>query len=1080
MNNMQWQSSIVSPGNIINSIGQVACSASEPSTVEETIGTVSDIATLWHARLAHQSITMLRNANESCQLGISQSQLKQLELCVCSACIKGKARRTKIGNLAKPHLKAVAPLDCLHMDVVGPITVYDGRGKNRLPSMGGNIYALTIVDEYSRAVLVVTVPLKSAVTEQVITIINRLQTTLTTKVKRVHTDGGGEFINTVFKEYLASNGTRFTYTTADTPAHNGIAERMNQTQFCMVRSMLAHADAPTQLWGEALLWAAMVYNNTPQTVIGGDLPSRRLYGHASMDLKRFRVFGCDAYVYIDDGKRGKIEPKFRKGIFIGISETQNAYRILNTEDQSVTISRDVKFAESSFTCCAALGAHLNTNDMTHNHLQPESEYVSGRELTRSINPEHVTNSVLLQSKTMLSPNIVARPTTVGEDNRYMSTDSESDMIRDSSDEKGTSDSMLDDAHDVLIELDSDQMANNSDEQPIEPRVADSIADDDRDSAESDYNFADDTEPLNLTRMIVLSNTRSGRTVVPPTRYGMINYNADGELGVRGFVASINNVSTNTEPQSYKQAMSSINAKLWMQAMREEMSSLEKQKCWELVPLPQGTKAIKGRWVYKVKLDQENKPIRYKARVVAKGFQQTYGIDYTETFAPVAKLKSIKLVLAIVAHNNLELKQLDFDTAFLNAFLSEEVYMEQPEGFHSGESTMVCKLNKALYGLKQAPYEWNQEVNNFMLQLGYTAIVCDSCVYIKKTEADRIIILCLYVDDTVVAYNKEDESVWTNDKQAISNYYSIKDLGNCEWILNMRVTRNRETKLLMLCQEAYVNRMLQQFNMSNCNPASNPECAVDLSAPLDGKEAVPLTVNDHSAYRSLVGALLYAANTTRVDIAHVVGILSRHVAAPSQHHLNAAKHCLRYLKGTAKHGMIFGVQNFSTTNTNIDLQSTKMKDHVITAYTDSNWGGCLADRKSTTGTLVKYNGNTISWLSKKQTTVATSSTEAEYVALGTATKEVLWYKMWFKEVFGVDLVPTIFGDNQSSIHLSKHDSSHQRTKHIDITHHFVRDHVRSSNVVIVWIPTGEQQADLLTKMLPTSKFKELRDMLLYEA
>ena len=187
--------------------------------------------------------------------------------------------------------------------------------------------------------------------------------------------------------------------------------------------------------------------------------------------------------------------------------------------------------------------------------------------------------------------------------------------------------------------------------------------------------------------------------------------------------------------------------------------------------------------------------------------------------------------------------------------------------------------------------------------------------------------------------------------------------------------------------------------------------------------------------------------------------------PAQHHLQAAKHCLRYLKGTLNYGIIFNGKN-----------SYSNSDHFITAYTDASWGNELTDRKSTTGTVVKYNGNVINWLSKKQPTVATSTTEAEYMALGAATKEVLWYRTWIKEVFNQDIVPVIYGDNQSSIHLSKNDSNHQRTKHIDITHHFIRDHLQSNHIVIKWIPTAEQQADLLTKMMPTKQFVTLRDKL----
>ena len=498
-------------------------------------------------------------------------------------------------------------------------------------------------------------------------------------------------------------------------------------------------------------------------------------------------------------------------------------------------------------------------------------------------------------------------------------------------------------------------------------------------------------------------------------------------------------------------------------MKEEMVSLKKHGAWALVPRPAGVSPIKARWVFKVKLDSNSKPIRYKARVVAKGFQQVYGLDYHETFAPVAKIKSMKLVLAIAAQFDLELKQLDFDTAFLNASLTEEVYMEQPDGFQIGGPNLVCKLLKALYGLKQAPYEWNQILHRFMITIGYKAIIADPCVYVKRFPSGRFIILCLYVHDTIAAYHKQDESIWLTDKKKIADQYQIKDLGDCEWILNMRVTRDRRLKQITLCQEAYVNRVLQQYNLDQCNSTINPEPIKDQSLPVDGTELVPLTEAQHSTYRSIVGALQYAASTTRVDIAHAVGTLSRHLATPAQHNLKAAKQCLRYLSGTANYGMIFS--------------GNRSTPHSIIAYTDASWGNDLTDRKSTTGTIIKYNGNVISWLSKKQPTVATSTTEAEYMALGAAAKEALWYQYWIKEVFNVDTVPVIYGDNQSANCLSKNDLNHQRTKHIDITHHFLRDHVYNKRIDIQWIPTDKQQADLLTKALDTKQFSKLRDQLI---
>jgi hypothetical protein len=294
-----------------------------------------------------------------------------------------------------------------------------------------------------------------------------------------------------------------------------------------------------------------------------------------------------------------------------------------------------------------------------------------------------------------------------------------------------------------------------------------------------------------------------------------------------------------EPKTYRQAVKHPESNKWMQAMEEEYESLVKRNVWTLVKLPNGSKAIKSRWVFKVKLDNENKPDRYKARIVAKGFQQIHGIDYNETFAPVVKFKSIKMFLSLVSKFNLELKQLDFETAFLNADLAETVYMEQPDGFRNGESNMVWKLNKALYGLKQSPHEWNQDLHNYLISLNYIQLKCDTCVYIKRTTNNRLIILCIYVDDTIVAFSKADESIWLADKHSIANKYSIKDLGNCNSILNMEVKHDRSNGTITLSQEAYINRVLQQHNMVECKTATNPEIVADLFRPPTGSDCNPV-------------------------------------------------------------------------------------------------------------------------------------------------------------------------------------------------------------------------------------------------
>jgi hypothetical protein len=531
-------------------------------------------------------------------------------------------------------------------------------------------------------------------------------------------------------------------------------------------------------------------------------------------------------------------------------------------------------------------------------------------------------------------------------------------------------------------------------------------------------------------------------------------------------AAIVDAIINSEPKQYKDAIRSPEAGEWRKAMQEEMESMERLGVWKKVKRPKGITVLKGRWVYKNKLGDNNQLIRRKARFVAKGFLQVHGRDFFETHSPVAKMKSIKLVLSLVAHYDLELYQIDFDTAFLNADVEEDIYMEQPEGFHKDSADVVCKLIKSIYGLKQASRNWNLEIDSFMRSIGYHPLVSDPCVYIKRTASARFIILSLYVDDTIAAFDKKDQSVWEGDKKAIAGQYAIKDLGECEWILNMKVTRDRTNRTIVLSQEAYIERILGEFDLENVKSASTPAPVCDLYLPLDGTDPQLLNPKEKLKYQSMVGALLYAANITRIDIAFIVGQLCRYTDKPCVHHMKAVIHVFRYLRRTTAASLIFGLTSYPNPN------------HVcVTAFSDANWGSDIETGKSNSGGLVRFNGDVISWYSKRQKSVAQSSAESEYMALAEITKEVLWYRSWIEEVFGHRITCTIKCDNTAAIYLSQNDSIHCRSKHINIRYHLVRDNVKKGRVRIYWVSTQDQEADVLTKALGPKPFTEQCDRLL---
>ena len=472
----------------------------------------------------------------------------------------------------------------------------------------------------------------------------------------------------------------------------------------------------------------------------------------------------------------------------------------------------------------------------------------------------------------------------------------------------------------------------------------------------------------------------------------------------------------------------------------------------------------------VKLNSQGGIERYKARLVAKGFTQKEGIDYNETYAPVVRYKSLRIILALANIFNYELKQMDVITAFLNAKVDEDVYMRVPEGF-DGSDGHVLKLNKSLYGTKQAPHMWNNDLNAFIVSIGFVRLVSDSCVYVKSTKSGNMIIISIFVDDIVSAYASADEKEWLIIKKLFMSKYKMKDLGDVNWILGMKLCRDRERGVLSLDQSLYLTKVLDRYGMSDCKPMSTPECpSVKLSTndcPVSDEEKASMC---DVPYMSAVGSLLYAAIGTRPDIAHAVNVVSKFMKNPGQAHWMAVKRILRYIKGTVNKPLVF------------IAKGSLVKDQLhVNAYSDADWAGDVDDRRSTTGYVVRLGDSSVIWNTKKQKTISLSSAEAEYMALASVTQEVKWVNQFLCELLlpcmKLSVCMSVYVDNQAAILISKNDVYHDRTKHIDIRYHYIRDAVKSGLYNLQWVPTDAQLADGFTKPLATIRFDKLLSLVM---
>jgi ribonuclease HI len=389
-------------------------------------------------------------------------------------------------------------------------------------------------------------------------------------------------------------------------------------------------------------------------------------------------------------------------------------------------------------------------------------------------------------------------------------------------------------------------------------------------------------------------------------------------------------------------------------------------------------------------------------------------------------------------------------------------MEQPEGFEKRGANLVCKLNKTLYGTKQAPNEWNTELSDFIISLGFKRCLSDTCLYVKQSKKGNTMMIGIFVDDTLTAYATDDEQEWQEYKTKFMSQYKMKDLGNAEWILGMRIIRNRKERTLHIDQTVYISKLLQKFRMTNSKPLSTPaDSSQRLSKTHSPTTEVEREQMRNIPYRQLIGGLLYASTSTRPDISQAVNTLSSYMQNPGPAHWTAAKRVLRYLKNTKALGLTYNGKN---------------QDRItVNAYADADYGGDLDDRRSTSGYVIRINDCAVSWSSKKQPTVALSTAEAEYMAISYAVQEVKWITQVLAELNYKQKEPVIlYSDNQAAIAISENDVNHSRSKHIDIRHHYVRETIKQKLIKMEWVATAEQIADIHTKPLGGTIFKELRD------
>src|SRR5579859_2165350 len=979
-------------------------------TPETCLMAKSDKGWLWHRRLAHVGMRNLAKLQKDEHiLGLTNVLFEKDK--VCGACQAGKQVGAR--HPSKNTVTTTRSLELLHMDLFGPVAYI---------SIGGNKYGLVIVDDYSRFTWVFFLSDKSQVQEKVKAFIRRAQNEFEVKIKKVRSDNESEFKNTGVEEYLDEEGIKHEFSVPYTPQQNGVVERKNRTLIEMARTMLDEYKTPDNFWAEAVntachainrLYLHKIYNKTSYELLTGNKPK----------VNYFRVFGCKCFILNKKAKSSKFSPKVDEGFLLGYASNAHGYRVFNKTSGLVEIAVDVTFDETN-----GPQGYVNAN-VVGNEVPP-CEAIKDLAIGEIKLHEEEVVQVLVPCGNP-SPNVEKDPlvedfTFLRDVTREQNTPSSSTRVEPPSQNDGQ------DQGGVLGDDQAQDLDQDQDQNPGDPQ--------DDDSNDEDGPIQRQTQDIHprVRQTIqrdhpvdnILGSIRKGVT----TRSRLANF-----CEFYSFVSSL-------EPLRVEQALEDPD---WTMAMQEELNNFTRNEVWSLVERP-NQNVIGTKWVFRNKQDENGMVIRNKARLVAQGFTQVEGLDFGETYAPVARLESIRILVAFATHHDFKLYQMDVKSAFLNGPIQELVYVKQPPGFEDPKKpNHVYKLHKALYGLKQAPRAWYECLKDFLISNGFEIGKADSTLFTRKQDSD-LFVCQIYVDDII--FGSTNKSFCDEFSRIMTKRFEMSMMGELKFFLGFQIKQLKEGTFL--CQIKYIQDMLKKFDMEKAKPIKTPMASNghrDLTQ--EGKSV------DQKLYRSMIGSLLYLC-ASRPDIMLSVCMCARYQANPKECHLTAVKRILRYLVHTP----------------NLGLWYPKGSSFDLLGYSDADWAGCKVDHKSTFGTCQFLGRSLVSWSSKKQNSVALSTAEAEYVAAGACCAQLLWMRQTLSD-YGCEYnnIPLLC-DNESTIKLANNPVQHARTKHIDIRHYFLRDHEAKGDIAIRHVSTENQLADIFTKPLDESRFYALRSEL----
>ena len=1008
-----------------------------------------------HRRLGHISADSIRslirnNAITGIQLIDDGSPI------ICDSCEYARMTRKPIRSerVAPPAQQFGAEI---HSDLWGPSPV---------TSLGGRLYYVTFTDDYTRYTWIQALRTKDQTLDAYKSFAAWARTQHSVKIKVLRSDRGGEYTGHEFTQFLNDQGTERRLTTHDTPQHNGVAESLNRRLVERVRAILHHADLPKNLWYEAIRFAVWLKNRTSTRALGNHTtPYEKLFGNKPV-LSGVPEWGQTVWVH--SGTGSKLDARGVEARWVGYdTESTHAHRIYWPNKNSVSVERNVKFGNPYITIYPGQPGKFIPRQVQPppgpvapqpparpaQPAQPEEPSPgpsqTGQPSETPSAPSRFTSSLPTLTP---SPRYTTQPLYLG--NNQGEPEEGQDLFttptqtpasvpptvppRSAGRSKGKAPAEA-----------PPEPTRKSSRIPKPSQKAQQIRTGDATTGAELEDYVPSERETKWYHPAHPSRNPSPRnlpgaftTDIQFTEYA---YLTESEELMEAALTDMPG-----DPKTLAQARSRPDWPKWQQAMDRELSTLENAETWDTVPRPLGKNIVGSKWVFRIKRNADGSVEKHKARLVARGFTQKFGVDYFDTFSPVARLASFRMILAVGARNDWDIDTFDFIGAYLNGELDEDedIYMQAPPGYEN-QGEFVKHLKKALYGLKQAGRKWYETLSRALIDLGFRISHADPGVFYAHDD-EHTTILAVHVDDCLITGSSPH--VISEYKRKLNERYPLTDLGPVHWLLGIKVTRNRDARTISLSQTSYIDAILKRFSLSDAKPVATPIVPgayyTKADAPSDATASAHM---NKIPYREAVGSLMYASIATRPDITYAISTLSQFLENPGEVHWEAVKRIFRYLAGTKHHALTYGNEL-----------------HGLIGYTDAD-GASQEHRHAISGYVFLLDGAAISWASRKQEIITLSTAEAEYVAATHAAKECIWLKRLAEPLFGsARHCTTLYCDNQAALRLATDDNYHARTKHIDIRYHFIRQTISDKQIDIKYCPTEEMTADILTKALP--KFK----------